>query len=112
MIMNVKFTARRFHAHPDIREHAMDCVKKLDRFYDGIVTADVILSYERVTKSVKMAEINLHVHGAVLSAKGKSDDFIKSLDAVSEKLTMQLSKYKTKLRAKDKEKVRIIREKS
>ncbi len=109
--MNVKFTARRFRAHPDIREHAVETVRKLDRFCDGILSAEVILSYERVTKSVKMAEINLRVHGAVLSARGKSEDFIKSLDATGEKLQMQLAKYKTKRRSKDKEKVREIKEK-
>lgn len=109
--MNVKFTARRFRAHPDIKEHALDVVKKLDRYYDGIVSADVILSFERVTKSVKTAEINLHVHGSVLSAKEKSEDFIKSIDATGEKLATQLTKYKTKLRAKDKAKVRAIHEK-
>jgi putative sigma-54 modulation protein len=109
--MNVKFTARRFRAHPDIKEHALETVKKLDRFYDGIVSADVILSFERVTKSVKTAEINLHVHGSVLSAKEKSEDFIKSIDATGEKLATQLTKYKTKLRAKDKAKVRAINEK-
>jgi len=109
--MNVKFTARRFRAHPDIKEHALETVKKLDRFYDGIVAAEIILSYERVTKSIKMAEINLHVHGAVLTARGKSEDFIKSIDATGEKLEMQLAKYKTRRRSKDKEKVREIKEK-
>lgn len=110
--MNVKFTARRFHAHPDIKEHALEMVKKLDRFYDGIVSAEIILSYERVSKSVKTSEINLRVHGAVLNAKEKSEDFIKSLDATTEKLEMQLAKYKTRIRSKDKEKVRAIREKT
>jgi putative sigma-54 modulation protein len=100
--MNVKFTARRFRAHPDIKEHAVATVQKLDRFYDGIVTADIILSFERVTKSVKMAEVNLHVHGAVLTARGKSEDFIKSIDAAAGKLEVQLAKYKTKRRSKAK----------
>jgi len=109
--MNVKFTARRFRAHPDIKEHAVETAKKLDRYYDGIVSADIILSYERVTKSVKTAEINVHVHGTVLTAKEKSEDFIKSIDATGEKLAMQLAKYKTRLRAKDKMKVRAIKEK-
>jgi putative sigma-54 modulation protein len=109
--MNVKFTARRFRAHPDIKEHAIEAVKKLDRFYDGIINANVILSYERVTKSVKTAEVNLNVHGAVLSAKEKSEDFIKSIDATAEKLEMQLAKYKTKKHAKDKGKVREIKQK-
>jgi len=108
--MNVKFTARRFRAHPDIKEHAVETVKKLDRYCDGIVTAEIILSYERVTKSVKMAEINIHVHGAVLTARGKSEDFIKSIDAAGEKQEMQLAKYKTKRRSKDKGKVREMKE--
>jgi putative sigma-54 modulation protein len=109
--MHIKFTARHFRAHADVKEHAIGMVKKLDKFYDGIVTADIILSYERVTKSVKTAEINLHVYGGVLTAKEKSDDYIKSIDAATEKLTLQLSKYKTKLRAKDKGKVREIQAK-
>jgi len=109
--MNIKFTARRFRPHPDIKLHAMDSVKKLDKFYDGIVAANVILSYERAINSVKTAEINLHVFGAVLSAKEKSDDYFKSIDAAIEKLGVQLAKYKTKLRAKDKTKVRAIHEK-
>ena len=108
--MNVKFTARRFKAHPDIRNHAVETVKKLDRYYDGIVHADIILSYERATKSVKTAEINLHVHGAVLSAREKTEDFIKSIDATGEKLAMRLAKYKTRLHAKDKQKVRAIKQ--
>jgi len=60
---------------------------------------------------VKTAEINVHVHGTVLTAKEKSEDFIKSIDATGEKLAMQLAKYKTRLRAKDKMKVRAIKEK-
>jgi putative sigma-54 modulation protein len=109
--MHIKFTARHFRAHSQIKEHAVEMVKKLDKFYDGIVTADIILSYERATKSVKTAEINLHVYGVVLTAKEKSEDYVKSIDAAVEKLTLQLSKYKTKLRAKDKVKVRAIQAK-
>ncbi len=109
--MHIKFTARHFRAHAEIREHALEMVEKLDKFYDGIVTADIVLSYERATKSVKMAEINLHVYGGILTAKEKSDDYVKSIDAAIEKLTQQLAKYKTKLRAKDKVKVREIKEK-
>jgi putative sigma-54 modulation protein len=110
--MTYKFTARHFRAHPEIRAHAEDSVKKLHRFYDGIVGATVVLSFERATNSVKTAEINLKVYGAVLSATVSSDDYIKSIDAVTEKLVKQLSKYKTKLRAKDKERVRSVARKA
>jgi len=109
--MTIKFTARHFRAHPEIKEHAVEAVKKLHKFYDGIVGATVILSYERATNSVKTAEINLKVYGTVLSATEKSNDYVKSVDAAVEKLGIQLAKYKSKLRAKDKNKVRAIKEK-
>lgn len=108
--MAMKFTARRFKAHPEVKLHANEVVRRLGKFYDGIVSSEVILSYERGTNSVKTAEVNLHVFGAVLSAKEKSDDFIKALDAVAEKLKVQLARYKSKLRAKDKTRVRSMKE--
>lgn len=109
--MNVTFTARHFRPHADVKELAVAEVKKLGKFYDGIVKASVVLSFERVTNSVKTAEVKLHVYGAVLSATEKSDDFGKSIDKAVRKLVLQLGKYKSKLRAKDKVKVRTIRQK-
>jgi putative sigma-54 modulation protein len=109
--MHIKFTARRFRARPELKTHAIDAVTRLDRFYDGIVHADVILSYEGATKNIKIAEVNLHVYGVVLSGKEKSDDFHKSIDAAVEKVSLQLLKYKSKLRAKDKTKVRALQDK-
>ncbi|MBP1658009.1 MAG: hypothetical protein H6Q31_2610 [Bacteroidetes bacterium] len=92
--MNVTFTARHFRPHADVKQHALDTVKKLGKFYDGIVTANVVLSYERATNSIKTAEINVHVYGTVLTAKEKSEDYRKSIDKAAEKLTLQLEKYK------------------
>ncbi|MFN0157882.1 MAG: ribosome hibernation-promoting factor, HPF/YfiA family [Bacteroidota bacterium] len=110
-MMNIQFTARKFRAHPELKSHALDAVKKLGKFYDGIVSAEIILSYERSTNSVKTAEINLHVYGNVLSAKTKSDEYVKSIDVAVTKLEGQLSKYKSKLHAKDKSKVRELQDK-
>ena len=109
--MHIKFTARRFRARPEVKEHTIEQVEKLDRFFDSIVGADVILSFEGAEKNIKIAEINLHVHGSVLTAKEKSDDFRKSIDLAVAKLNMQLEKYKTKLRSTDKNKVRELKEK-
>jgi len=109
--MDINFTARRFRAHPEIKAYALEEVKKLERLYNGIVKADVILYYERGTNSVKTAEINLHVYGVVLSARERSDDYIKAMKGAIEKLESQLKKYKSKLREKDKSKVRRIKEK-
>jgi len=109
--MQTLFTARRFRARPEIKEHALGAVQKLERFYDGIVKASIILSFEGAEKNIKVAEINLHVHGGLLSAKERSEDYRKSVDVVVEKLSKQLAKYKTKVRMKDKLRVRSIQEK-
>jgi len=109
--MEIHFTARKFRAHTDVRNHAIDEVKKLDKYYDGIVRSDIILSYERSVASVKTAEINLHVFGTVLSAREQSDDFHKSIGLAVEKLERQLSKYKTKKRMKNKKTLRSVKEK-
>jgi putative sigma-54 modulation protein len=109
--MHIKFTARRFRARADIKEHAIDQVKKMEKFFDSIVGADIILSFEGAEKNIKIAEINLHVHGSVLTAKEKSEDFRKSIDFALNKLNMQLEKYKTKIRSKDKNKVRELKSK-
>jgi len=108
--MDIHFTARKFKAHLATRNHAFSVVKKLDKYYDGIVRTDVILSFERPQQSIKMAEINIHVYGTVLSATEKSDDFRKSLDLAVDKLERQLAKYKTKLRLKDRKKLRRVKE--
>jgi len=55
--------------------------------------------------------VNLHVYGVILTARERSDDYIKAIDGVMEKLESQLKKYKAKLREKDKTKVRRIQEK-
>lgn len=109
--MDINFTARRFRAHSEIKDYALEEVRKLEKLYDGILKADIILYYERGSNSVKTAEINVHVYGATLSAHHASDDYIKSIDGAVEKLAVQLKKYKSKLREKDKTKVRRIREK-
>lgn len=109
--MDINFTARRFRAHPEIKSYALAEVKKLERLYNGIVKADIILFYERGTNSVKTAEVNLHVYGVILTARERSNDYVKAIDGAMEKLEAQLKKYKSKLREKDKTKVRRIQEK-
>jgi putative sigma-54 modulation protein len=109
--MQILFTARRFRARPEIKEHALAAVRKLERFYDGIMKVEVILSFEGATKNIKVAEVNVHVYGVLLSAKEKADSYYKAIDEVVGKLVMQIERYKSKLRSMDKERVRSIQAK-
>jgi putative sigma-54 modulation protein len=104
--MEITITARHFKAHSTLREYAVDSLKKLEKYYDNIVTAEVILSYEKTANSLKSAEVLVSVHGALLKSIDKSDDFPKSIDAAVAKVERQLEKYKSKIREKKKTTIR------
>jgi ribosomal subunit interface protein len=106
--MDIKLTARHFKLHESLRDYIQDAVKKLERYYDGIVRSDIILSFEGTRNSLKVAEIHLTVYGTLLKAVEKSDDYHKSVDAAIAKLERQLAKYKSKLHKKAKSEVRKI----
>jgi putative sigma-54 modulation protein len=108
--MDIHFTARKFKARDNLKTHAVSELKRLDKFYDGIVRGDIILSYQRSANSLKTAEINLHVHGTILTAKEQSEEFLKSINLAVDKIERQLSKYKTKLQMKDKKTLRRVKE--
>ena len=96
--MNVQFTARHFKAHDGLKDYAMQQVSTLKKYYDGIVTGNVTLRFEKSKDSVKIAEINLAVYGTQLVAIERSENFYKSIDNAVEKLERQLLKYKGKRR--------------
>ena len=109
--MNIKITARHFKPHSSLTEYAENAIEDLGRFYDGIIKAEVIFSYEKSRDSVKNAEISLTVYGTVLTGIGSSTMYEKSIDIAIAKITTRLKKYKEKLHAKNRKVVRKIREK-
>jgi putative sigma-54 modulation protein len=108
--MQFHFTARKFRAHATLREHAAGAVMRLPKYYDGIVRGDVVLGFERSSNSVKWAELTIHVHGTVLTSREKSEDFVKSIDMAVGKMERQLSKYKSRVRLKNKKTLRKVKE--
>jgi ribosomal subunit interface protein len=109
--MNIIVTSRHFKAHETLVGYARKSVGKLSRYYDGVIKGEVILSFEKKFKSVKIAEIILSVYRTKLTGVGRSEDFHQSIDAACEKLRAQLTKYKARLHMKDRNTVRRVREK-
>lgn len=99
--MIIKVTSRHFKAHNGLVEYAEDIVSRLEKFYDGVMECDVILSYEKAINSKKHAEINLLVQRTKLNAEAISEDFHKSIDEALGKMEIQLKKYKEKLKTKN-----------
>lgn len=91
--MRVNFTARHYKPSERLKEYATSEVLKLDKFYEGIITCDVVLDYQKLDQ---IAEIIVHIHGHRLTALEKSEDIYKSIDLAVVKLERQLKKHKGK----------------
>lgn len=109
--MNIKITSRHFKPHATLTEYAENAIEDLSHFYDGIIKAEVIFSYEKARDSVKNAEISLTVYGTILTGIGSSEAYEKSIDMAIAKIKTRLKKYKEKLQEKDRKGIRKIREK-
>jgi len=91
--MRIKFTARHYKSSPRLKEYAEKEVMKLEKFYDGIISCEVVLDYQ---KDIQIAEIQTTVYGQKLTVREKSDDIYKSIDKAVEKMERQLKRYKEK----------------
>ena len=91
--MRVTFTARHYKSSPRLKKYAEEEVKRLERFYDGIISCEIVLDYQ---KDIQIAELNVSVHGQMLTVIEKSEDIYKSIDLAVDKMERQLKRYKEK----------------
>lgn len=94
--MNIQITARKFRAHPTLKDFIKDEITSLKKFNDDIIGADVILSFQNSQNSIKKAEIILNVPGQNLTAADQTEDFKVSVTSAIEKLRRQLVTIKSK----------------
>ncbi|MBN1780893.1 ribosome-associated translation inhibitor RaiA [bacterium] len=99
--MRITITARRFKLPENIKNYAQREVMRLEKYYDGIIDTEMILSWE---KFYRMAEIKMRVFGTTLTAQEREDDMRKAIKLAIEKMERQLIKYKDKKHDFDHEK--------
>lgn len=93
-----KVTARHFDLTPEIKAKAEGEMDSLARFFDRIISAEFVLDAERHRRS---AELRVKVHAHTLSGSAETDDIITAIAAATDKVTVQLKKFKGKLKDKD-----------
>ena len=89
--MRLHITARHFKAPETLKAFARKQVSRLEKYYDGIIEGEVVLSWEHQTQ---VAEVLLKVYGQKLAATEKSEDIHKSITLAVDKIERQLVKYK------------------
>lgn len=76
-----------------LRSYVEEKLQKLERHYDHITNAHVILSVEKLQQR---AEATLHISGAELFADADCDDMYAAIDKLTDKLDRQILRHKEK----------------
>ncbi|WP_022836779.1 ribosome hibernation-promoting factor, HPF/YfiA family [Salisaeta longa] len=101
--MKVQITARHVDLTDSLRTHVEQRTQKLERYYDGIVDAHVILGKDNSPAEEKTAEINIDVYQKRLSAADKASTHEAAVKLCVDHLRRQLERYKAQLRSTNKD---------
>ncbi len=97
--MDIKIQSIHFDADKKLIAFIEDKVKKLAKYHDGIIGAEVFLKLEKSSdKDNKVAEIKLLVPGSDVFAKRQCSTFEEATDLSVEAITSQIKKQKEKVR--------------
>ena len=95
--MQVKVTARHFDLTDNINSYAVDEIKRLEKYYDHIIDANLTMTIE---KNRQIAELSVKVYGTTLTSKAKTYDMYLAIEQVISKMETQIKRYKEKLKDK------------
>ena len=97
--MQTQITARHFDARTSLKEYAETRLSKLERYYDGITEARIVLAEDGDPGRSKSAEVIVRVYQQTLSATSNGTTYEEAIDDCVKALRRQLKKYKAKLRS-------------
>ncbi len=95
-------TARHFDLTPEMRERAESDIDGLSRYFDNIISAELVLDTERHRRK---AELRVKVHNNSITGTSETDDMYASINEAVDKVKAQLKKYKGKLKERHPEQI-------
>lgn len=101
--MPTRITARHTDLSDGLRAHIEQSVSKLDRYYDGIHDAHVVLDGHDPSSSGKKAEVKVSVYRRILTAQDDGPTYQDAVDGCVRQLRRQVLRYKGKMRSTDKD---------
>ncbi|MDR2382328.1 MAG: ribosome-associated translation inhibitor RaiA [Prevotellaceae bacterium] len=97
--MNLNVQSIRFDADKKLIEFIEKKISKLEKFFEGIVGADVYLRLNSQPIENKKVEVRLKIPGYDIFAERESRSFEEATDLCIDALKAQLTKAKEKMRA-------------
>ena len=93
--MKIKIAGRHTDASPALRDYVIEKTEALERFFDRIISVDVVLSVE---KERQIADFHAHLTNRKrINAREESTDMYASIDKAIDRLKRQLVKFKDQL---------------
>lgn len=92
--MQINLAGHHVEITDSLRSYVDSKFDKVERFFDRINTADVLLNIEKLDH---IAEATLYVSQNKIYAKAQSENMYAAIDSLSHKLIKQLTKHKDKL---------------
>ena len=93
--MQISITFKKIDSSKALKSCVQEKLSKLDRILEAPGEANVVLQVEKIRH---IAEINLSSDKLNIYAKEESENMYSAIDAVAEKLKMQIKKNKEKMR--------------
>lgn len=100
--MRISVTGRRFELTDAVKDRATDEIEKLGKFFDNIISANLVLSQE---KHRIQGELTMTVARSKLVAKSSTKDPLATIEMVTDKMATQLKKHKGKIKDRHQDKV-------
>lgn len=92
--MQINLTGHHIDITPPLREYVTEKLAKLERRFDNITNAHVVLNVEKLRH---IAEATVHVSGADLVATSEHENMYAAIDGLVDKLDRQVIRHKEKL---------------
>ena len=91
--MQLNLSGHHLDITPALREYVSSKLGKLERHFDHVTNAHVILSVEKLAQK---AEATVHVNGSKVFADSVHEDMYAAIDALIDKLDRQVLRHKEK----------------
>lgn len=97
--MKVIITSKNIKTNAYLKETIEKKMQKLGKYFSDDIGINIMLSAE---KKMEKIEATIKARGMIFRAESKSEDIYESLDKVVDKLSTQMSRFKSKLQKKHK----------
>jgi len=99
--MDIRIKATKIELTPEIEASIQDKIGGLEKYFDNIIGCEVEVgktTNHHRKGEIFFAEANLEVPKTVIRASAETEDLLKSLNEVKDKMKIEIVKYKDALR--------------